>query len=300
MSAELINYSPKQLPDNLVDLTQFVLVNKSKLNAYMLKLRTINKVPDAQAIHAQTLEEAQQVSAALIAAERRIGEILDATPTAQGRRTDIIETTSSTRIEEVKTKSEIIAEMGYSKDEASDYQRMAKNPEIVDRVVKDKLAAGELVTKSDVMKQIKAHDKELRQKDTELKKKDSQIEQLKSKISDLEKTLSNIADYDNNPGESAEVEYLRSELATCQQEIEILRSRSVSSESRDANVAYTFWQATKTYIDTVLAPMLYDDLIINNQDNSCASHIIDACTKVIYAAEDVLKRFKAPTIIDIE
>lgn len=300
MSAELINYAPKQLPDNLVDLTQFLLINKSKLNAYRLKLKTINKFSDAKAIHEQTLKEAQELSAAVITAEQRIGEILDATPTAQGRRTDIIETTSSTRVEEVKTKSEIIAEMGYSKDEASDYQRMAKNPEIVDRVVKDKLAAGELVTKSDVMKQIKSHDKELRQKDTELKKKDSQIEQLKSKISDLEKTLSNIADCDNNPGESAEVKYLRNELATCQQEIEILRSRSVSSESRDANVAYTFWQATKTYIDTVLAPMLYDDLIVNNQDNSCASHIIDACTKVIYAAEDVLKRFKAPTIIDIE
>lgn len=300
MSAELINYSPKQLPDNLVDLTQFLLINKSKLNAYRLKLKTINKFSDAKAIHEQTLKEAQELSAAVITAEQRIGEILDATPTAQGRRTDIIETTSSTRIEEVKTKSEIIAEMGYSKDEASDYQRMAKNPEVVDQVVRDKLAAGELVTRSDVMRQIKAHDRELRQKDTELKKKDSQIEKLKSKISDLEKTISNIADYDSNPGESAEVKYLRNELATCQQEIEILRSRSVSSESRDANVAYTFWQATKTYIDTVLAPMLYDDLIINNQDNSCASHIIDACTKVIYAAEDVLKRFKAPTIIDIE
>lgn len=300
MSAELINYAPKQLPDNLVDLTQFLLINKSKLNAYRLKLKTINKFSDAKAIHEQTLKEAQELSAAVITAEQRIGEILDATPTAQGRRTDIIETTSSTRIEEVKTKSEIIAEMGYSKDEASDYQRMAKNPEVVDQVVKDKLAAGELVTRSDVMKQIKAHDKELRQKDTELKKKDSQIERLKSKISDLEKTISNITDYDNNPGESAEVEYLRSELATYKKEVEILRNRSTSAEGRDANVAYTFWQATKTYIDTVLAPMLYDDLVVNNQNNSCASHIIDACTKVIYAAEDVLKRFKAPTIIDIE
>ena len=130
--------------------------------------------------------------------------------------------------------------------------------------------------------------------------KEKLIEKLKSKISDLEKTLSNITDYDNNPGESAEVEYLRSELATYKKEVEILRNRSTSAEGRDANVAYTFWQATKTYIDTVLAPMLYDDLVINNQDNLCGTHIIDACTKVICAAEDVLKRFKAPTIIDVE
>ena len=296
MSAELINYSPKQLPDNLVDLTQFVLVNKSKLNAYMLKLRTINKVPDAQAIHAQTLEEAQQVSAALIAAERRIGEILDATPTAQGRRTDIIETTSSTRIEEVKTKSEVIAEMGYSKDEASDYQRMAKNPEIVDRVVKDKLAAGELVTRSDVMRQIKA----LKKKDAQLMEKDSQINKLKSKISSLEKTLSNITDYDNNPGESAEIQHLRNELAIYKQEIETLRKRSPSSHSRDADVAFKFWQSTKDYIDNVLAPMIYDDIIINNQDNMCGNYIIDSCNKLKEAADDLLKRFKATTVIDME
>ena len=297
--AELITYTPQQLPDTLVDLTQFLLINKSKLNAYRLKLRTINKFSDARAIHEQTLKEAQELSVAVITAEQRIGEILKEMPKGSGgdRRSDDFKLRGASNFE---TKSEAIAEMGYSKDEASDYQRMAKNPEVVDQVVKDKLAAGELVTRSDVMRQIKAHDKELRQKDTELKKKDSQIEKLKSKISDLEKTLSNITDYDSNPGESAEVEYLRSELAIYKKEVEILRNRSTSAEGRDANVAYTFWQATKTYIDTVLAPMLYDDLVINNQDNLCGTHIIDACTKVICAAEDVLKRFKAPTIIDVE
>jgi len=297
--AELITYTPQQLPDTLVDLTQFLLINKSKLNAYRLKLRTINRFSDAQAIHEQTLKEAQELSVAVITAEQRIGEILKEMPKASGgdRRSDDFKLRGASNFE---TKSEAIAEMGYSKDEASDYQRMAKNPEVVDQVVRDKLAAGELVTKSDVMRQIKAHDKELKKKDEQLQQKDSQINKLKTKISSLEKTLSNITDYDNKPGESAEIEYLRSELATYKKEVEILRNRSTSAEGRDANVAYTFWQATKTYIDTVLAPMLYDDLVINNQDNLCGTHIIDACTKVICAAEDVLKRFKAPTIIDVE
>lgn len=298
MSAELINYTPKQLPDNLVDLTQFVLVNKSKLNAYMLKLRTINKVPDAQAIHAQTLEEAQQVSAALIAAERRIGEITRAIPKQSGGINQYNKEENSTRVE--KSKSEIIAEMGYSKDEISDYQRMAKNPEIVDRVIKDKLAAGEIVTRSDVMREIKAHDRELRQKDTELKKKDSQIEKLKSKISDLEKTILNIADCGSTPDDSAEVEYLRNELSIYKREIETLRKRSPSSHSRDADVAFKFWQSTKDYIDNVLAPMIYDDIIINNQNNMCGNYIIDSCNKLKEAADDLLKRFKAPTVIDME
>ena len=298
MSAELINYSPKQLPDNLVDLTQFVLVNKSKLNAYMLKLRTINKVPDAQAIHAQTLEEAQQVSAALIAAEKRIGEITRAIPKQSGGINQYNKEENSTRVE--KSKSEIIAEMGYSKDEISDYQRMAKHPEIVNEVIEAKIAAGEIVTRADVMKQIKAHDKELKKKDAQLQQKDSKINELKSKISLLEKTLSNITDCDNNPGESAEIQHLRSELAIYKQEIETLRKRSPSSHSRDADVAFKFWQSTKDYIDNVLAPMIYDDIIINNQNNMCGNYIIDSCNKLKEAADDLLKRFKAPTVIDME
>lgn len=298
MSAELINYAYRQLPDNLVDLTQFVLVNKSKLNAYMLKLRTINKVPDAQAIHAQTLEEAQQVSAALIAAERRIGEITRAIPKQSGGINQYNKEENSTRVE--KSKSEIIAEMGYSKDEISDYQRMAKHPEIVNEVIEAKIAAGEIVTRADVMKQIKAHDKELKKKDAQLQQKDSKINELKSKISLLEKTLSNITDCDNNPGESAEIQHLRSELAIYKQEIETLRKRSPSSHSRDADVAFKFWQSTKDYIDNVLAPMIYDDIIINNQNNMCGNYIIDSCNKLKEAADDLLKRFKAPTVIDME
>lgn len=299
MSAELINYAPKQLPDNLVDLTQFLLINKSKLNAYKLKLKAINKFSDAQAIHEQTLKEAQELSAAVITAEQRIGEILEEMPKASGgdRRSDDFKIRGVSNFE---TKSEVIAEMGYSKDEASDYQRMAKNPEVVDAVIKNKLAAGEIVTKSDVMREIKAHDRELRQKDTELKKKDSQIEKLKSKISDLEKTISNIADCGSTPDDSAEVEYLRNELAIYKREIETLRKRSPSSHSRDADVAFKFWQSTKDYIDNVLAPMIYDDIIINNQNNMCGNYIIDSCNKLKEAADDLLKRFKAPTVIDME
>lgn len=149
-----------QLPDTIEDLTQFVLVGKAKLQAYMLKLQTINKLSTAQEIRDQTLKEAQEISTALIAAEQRIGELLLAIPKQSGARTDL--QTSSTRTEEVKTKSEVISEMGYSKDEASDYQRMAQNPEVVQKVIEDALANGEVVTKTAVMKEIKSLKEQLR------------------------------------------------------------------------------------------------------------------------------------------
>jgi hypothetical protein len=145
-----------QLPDTLEDLTQFVLVGKSKLNAYMLKLRTVNRLTTAQEIRNQTLEETQELANALIAAEQRIGELLLAVPKASGA------TNFSRDEEKLKTKGETIKEMGYGKNEAADYQQMAKNPDIVRKVIEEATANGEVVTKSAVMKQIQKAKEEAR------------------------------------------------------------------------------------------------------------------------------------------
>lgn len=150
--SEIISYQSSQLPDTLEDLTQFVLVGKATLNAYMIKLRTVNKLSTAQEIRNQTLKEAQEVSTALIAAEQRIGEILLAIPKQAGGVNQYNKEEKSTRVE--KSKTETIEEMGYTKDEASDYQRMAQNPEIVKRVIDDALANGKVVTTSQVVKEI--------------------------------------------------------------------------------------------------------------------------------------------------
>lgn len=140
-----------QLPDTIEDLTQFVLVGKSKLNAYMLKLRTVNRLSVAQEIRNQTLEETQELANALIAAEQRIGELLLAIPKASGNQ---YTSAFSCDGEKAKSKAETIKEMGYGKNEAADYQQMAKNPDIVRKVIEDATANGEVVTKSAVMKEI--------------------------------------------------------------------------------------------------------------------------------------------------
>ncbi len=144
---QITPYSGQKLPDNLEDLTQFVLVGKAKLQAYMLKLQTVNKLSTAQEIRDQTLKEAQEISTALIAAEQRIGELLLNIPKASGQYAE-----SENR---PVSKNTIVKEMGYSKDEASDYQRMAKNPQVVQKVIDDAIANGEIVTKESVMREIK-------------------------------------------------------------------------------------------------------------------------------------------------
>ena len=119
---ELISSGQTMLPETLEDLTQFVLVGKAKVQAYMLKLQAVNRLSVAQEIRDQTLKEAQEVSNAVIAAEQRIGELLLAIPKASGNQ---YTSASSERSEKAKTKAETIAEQGYDRHEASDYQQMA-------------------------------------------------------------------------------------------------------------------------------------------------------------------------------
>lgn len=177
-----------QLPDTLEDLSQFVLVNKAKLEAYRVKLRTINRLSDAQEIREQTLQEMQDISSALIAAETRIGEILLSIPSASGRRTDL--ETSSSGIEKVATKSETISEMGYSKDQASDYQRMAQNPAIVNLIIEQAEREGKVVSHAQVMKEIKA--------------RDAKIDELTFKNGSLERVNKQLAKEANQGGKVVE------------------------------------------------------------------------------------------------
>jgi hypothetical protein len=143
-----------QLPDTLEDLSQFVLVNKAKLDAYRLKLRTINRLSDAQEIREQTLQEMQDISSALIAAETRIGEILLSIPKASGQYAE-----SENR---PISKNTVVTKMGYSKDQASDYQRMAQNQSVVNLVLEQAEREGRVVSHAEVMKQIKAKDAEIK------------------------------------------------------------------------------------------------------------------------------------------
>ena len=54
------------LPANLEDLKQFVLINREKLNAYRALLRTSDKLEDIQSVHEQRLKEAQDLAEAVL------------------------------------------------------------------------------------------------------------------------------------------------------------------------------------------------------------------------------------------
>lgn len=77
------------LPDNLEDLSKFVLVGREKLTAVRANIRAINKVGLAKEVYQQKQEEAQMLGEAVLDAETKMGDLLKQLPKAQGKRTDI-------------------------------------------------------------------------------------------------------------------------------------------------------------------------------------------------------------------
>jgi DNA repair exonuclease SbcCD ATPase subunit len=177
---EIITSGQTMLPETIEDLTQFVLVGKAKLQAYMLKLQTVNKLSVAQEIRDQTLKEAQEVSNAVIAAEQRIGEILLSIPKASGHYAE-----SENR---PVSKNTVIKEQGYSKDEAHDYQQMAKHPEVVKAVIAKAMNDGEVVTKASVMREIKFYKERIKALENQ-EPKMVRVEVIPDDYEDLKKQL---------------------------------------------------------------------------------------------------------------
>ena len=240
---EQIIINQTQLPDNIEDLTQFVLVGKAKLQAYMLKLQTVNKLSVAQEIRDQTLRETQEISNALIAAEQRIGELLLAIPKASGGVNQYNKEEKAER--EEKSKRETISEMGYTRHEASDYQQMAKHPEVVQAVMDKALADGEVITKSAVMKEIKAYKDRITQLENQPPKKvevfPDDYEELKTKLAREEW---------NSKRLSEDYQKARRELSEQNKTVEQLKAKiGVDKQIKNAerDIRY-FTEATHDYI----------------------------------------------------
>lgn len=270
---EIASYQTAQLPDTLEDLTQFVLVGKAKLDAYMLKLRTINKLSVAQGIRDQTLKEAQEVSTALIAAEQRIGELLLAIPKQTGNQ---YTSATSPDGEKAKSKTEIASDMGYSRKNVDEYQQMAKNPEIVAKIINEAIENGEVATKSQVMREIAEAKRQTKaEAEEENKKLRSALSESETRRIQAEQNVKEVIrevevipdDYDDlkKKAKSAEAwkkDYERQQIKTgekqqqileLQQQIKDLQEQTIREQSNNDMIASAIMFATqcKNFIESV-------------------------------------------------
>lgn len=143
-----LSQAMRQLPDNLEDLSKFVLIGREKLNAVRAEIRAIKAVELAAEVHEQKLAEAQDIAEAVLDAEAKLGELTSRMETAQGRRTDIEHSNSGV------TKSKQLEQIGLSKMDASRYENLAAHPEIVEQAKAEARANGEIVTRQTVINKI--------------------------------------------------------------------------------------------------------------------------------------------------
>lgn len=143
------------LPDTIEDLTQFVLVNEEKVQALKAQIRAIKKVNLAKEVYEQKLAEAQEIGQITVEAAQKMGELLLQIEKRQGQRSDI---TSS----ETRTKSEQLESIGVSKQRGNEYEQIALHPEAVKIAVQKAIENGDVVSRNQVMKEIKALKEELR------------------------------------------------------------------------------------------------------------------------------------------
>lgn len=130
----------EQLPDNLKDLSAFVLVEREKLTAVRAEIRAIQKLELAEEVRQQKMEEARMLSEALLDAEVRIGESTKLIPKGSGRPQKISDSSvtnfqgnsqNKSNTDDIvnQTKEQTINEMGFNKKQISRFETLASQKE---------------------------------------------------------------------------------------------------------------------------------------------------------------------------
>ena len=160
--SDIVAYQ-ENLPDNLKDLSAFVLVGREKLTAVRAEIRAIEKLELAEEVRQQKREEARMLSDALLDAEVRIGELTKRIPKDNSFRGNQWQSNSgvtladnNTEILPPQSKAEVLADMGFGKMQVSRFEQMADNKDIVEQVKAEAKELGEIPTRGKVLDLIKA------------------------------------------------------------------------------------------------------------------------------------------------
>ena len=146
-----------QLPDNIEDLSKFVLVGREKLNAVRAEIRAINKVGLAQEVYEQKLSEAQDIADAVLDAEVRMGQLTAAIPKATGGQP--FHNGSTCNSVDTSTKEEQLSDIGLTRQQANRFETLAKHPKVVEQAKAKAREENRIVTRQDVLNTIRKEEK---------------------------------------------------------------------------------------------------------------------------------------------
>ena len=161
------------LPATIEDLSRFVLVGRDKLQAVRAEISALDNLNLAKEVREQKLAEGQEIGKLVLLAEARLGELFNALPkqsvnnpngnnqfrtNSPRREIDLNDIGNEPEPEEEpsqKPKLEVAAEMGFNKNQVSQFQQLADNPEAVQKAIATAKDNGEIVTRSSALNEIK-------------------------------------------------------------------------------------------------------------------------------------------------
>ena len=198
MSINNINYSkeaerkPKMdnlavresnLPTRIEDLTKFVLIGREKLVAVRAEIRAIDKVGLAEEVRKQKLEEAQDISEAVLDAEVKIGELMAKIPKATKGNQYTGKMVMDSGVHN-QTKAKIIENAGFSVKQAQRFETLAKNPELVEQAKAEARENDDIVSRSLVLEKVKQKKREEKEEKRESERRENaiKIEQLQTPL----------------------------------------------------------------------------------------------------------------------
>lgn len=158
-----------QLPDNIEDLSRFVLVSEERIHALRAEIRAIKKVHLAKEVYEQKLAEAQEIGQITVEAAQKMGELLLQIQKQSGgdHGNQYTGGKISPGVDFGKGKMQTVADMGMSQRQVEQYQQMAQNPKAVQVAIQKAIENGDVVSRSQVMKEIKALKDELKNREQE-------------------------------------------------------------------------------------------------------------------------------------
>jgi hypothetical protein len=139
------------------DVTSFAIVAQEKLKSVRAEISAIKRLGLAQEVLQQKIKEAQELAEVKTRAEMQIGKLTAAMPKASGARNDLA--TSSATVTRLETKQDALSKAGIKKQAASEYERMAAHPDIVEKVITEARENDDIISRSTVMSRIKLEEK---------------------------------------------------------------------------------------------------------------------------------------------
>lgn len=122
-------------------------------------ITSTRNIEELSELNKRTLSAAQTANSLAFYGQLRIGELLAQIPKATAANNPSGKPKEEPQIhEEVnlgKSKTEVVKDLGFSRNQVSDYQTLAKNPEVVEQVLREAKESGKVVSMAEMQRKLK-------------------------------------------------------------------------------------------------------------------------------------------------